>query len=1048
MINANFMAIIITSALLALIAIVSCGGGGSAKLSSTQSYLYSKQAIDIRSDIDKYTPPADVDADLFALLSNKLIEDFEAIQKGRIVSAPADEIQYLSGSYIDNGNGTFTFAWDYYNIGDYDLSGEVAVPDITPIANYYLNSTTDGEDDRVESFIDGDATGEIGISDITPIANNYLVTYGTVSGFFHAPPENTLTHDEFLAAGMFAVRGGFTQQTGDKVFIIDEDTESDTYGQLRMTLQANQIPTSAGEYYYVIRDKSDPPKFVSSIQFIVGNPGPPVISEVTPLVGGVGAETQFAATVTQGLPPFTYAWDFGGGAVPNESTELTPIVTLGDEGQYNCTITVTNDDGEDVFDFVLEVVSVPIITGVTPTDFFEWTESTVTANVVGVGPFTYEWNFGGGADPNVSLDESPVFTAGAPGQFDASVSVTNSFGTSVYDWTMTVIDRKPQVLSVSPLTGIENERIQIAANVNGQAPLDYLWNFGGAATSNTSTYESPMITLTTAGRYNCSLTVSNTYGNHVFPFDFEVILGTPKISAVSPLSGVAGAQLSPIATVTGMQPLQYSWNFGGGANPNQTTEPNPTITLSSTSGDYSGSLTVINPLGEDAFPFTLVVQEVPTPPEVLSVTPTTGDSGSQITLTADVLGSYPRFYSWEFDTGANPNTSTSESPTVTLRDPGTYKAWVTLSNSLGDFKYNFDLVVLPIAGQWTNELIDGGSGLQVGMYTDLVMLPTGEPFIAYQAALSISNYVAKTAVLRESGWDIQVLDNMNDGLGGYNIDVELDTNGNPVIAYEYRSDSDNTYYNDLKVAWWNDTSYDFSTVDSDGAGDVQSAKNIALDFATSGKGLLAHWQMAGQHDPHDIRSVIWNGTNWTGEKIGQDAWEVCGMLDGSENPIVACTFDTTFDLRWYDGSAWQPTTLLTDTGNNISNLSMALAPDNNPSIAWYDYRGGDLFFSKWDGSTWNTEVAESWNDVGTHNSLAYSPEGKPYISFFNSTREWLQVTRKEGTTWVTSNVDKGGRTGERVGKFSALAFASDGKPRIAYWQYTTGKFGIRYAILH
>ena len=665
-----------------------------------------------------------------------------------------------------------------------------------------------------------------------------------------------------------------------------------------------------------------------------------------------------------------------------------------------------------------------------------------------LAPLLTNGAFGGGADPDTSTEEFPVFTCGAPGEYEATVTVTNAFGSTDYDWTMTVQERKPEVLSVLPLSGYTGERIQMVADVIGLAPMNYAWNFGGAATINTSTTESPMITLAGAGSYACTLDVSNGFGNYSFPFEFEVTEGLPEISDIAPLYGITGSQLSPVATVTGMQPLQYSWNFGGGAEPNLTTEANPTITLSTTDGDYSGSLTVLNTVGEDTYPFTLVVQEIPTAPEILSVTPTSGDSGSEITLVADVTGSYPRFYSWDFDTGADPNTSTSASPTVTLEDPGTYKASVTLTNSVGSDTYDFDLVVLPIAGQWTSELIDGGTGLQCGMYIDMVFLPTGEPFIAYQAQVSTTNYIAKLAILHETGWEVQDLDTMDGGLGGYNINVTLDSSGNQVIGYEYRNDGALTFYNDLKLAWWNGASYDFSTVDSDGAGDLQCAKNVSLDFGSSGKGFIAHWQMAGQNDPHDIRSVIWDGSNWAGEKIGENAWEVRGILDSNENPLIACTFDTTFELKWYDGSAWQPTTMLTDTGNNISNISMALAPDNYPAIAWYDYRGGDLYFSKWDGTTWNTEVAEDWNDVGTYNCLAYSPDGKPYISFYNGTKDWLQITRKEGSTWITSNVDKGGREGELVGKFSALAFAPDGLPRIAYWQFTPMNFGIRYAVLH
>lgn len=61
-----------------------------------------------------------------------------------------------------------TLTWTEKNLGDYDNSGEVGIPDITPIAlNYLRNSGT------IMELVDGDKSGEVGISDITPIALNY-----------------------------------------------------------------------------------------------------------------------------------------------------------------------------------------------------------------------------------------------------------------------------------------------------------------------------------------------------------------------------------------------------------------------------------------------------------------------------------------------------------------------------------------------------------------------------------------------------------------------------------------------------------------------------------------------------------------------------------------------------------------------------------------------------------------------------------------------------------------------------------------------------------
>lgn len=81
----------------------------------------------------------------------------------RIKDSPAGELEY------DAINGVLR--WTYVNAGDYDLSGEVGIPDITPIALHYEKLVSEG--DPLVAWIDGDGNGEVGISDITVIALNY-----------------------------------------------------------------------------------------------------------------------------------------------------------------------------------------------------------------------------------------------------------------------------------------------------------------------------------------------------------------------------------------------------------------------------------------------------------------------------------------------------------------------------------------------------------------------------------------------------------------------------------------------------------------------------------------------------------------------------------------------------------------------------------------------------------------------------------------------------------------------------------------------------------
>lgn len=69
---------------------------------------------------------------------------------------------------------TGKLSWRYTLTGDYDLSGEVGISDITPIALNYGAVVGDGVgDDDLEAWIDGDGDGVIGVPDVTVIARNF-----------------------------------------------------------------------------------------------------------------------------------------------------------------------------------------------------------------------------------------------------------------------------------------------------------------------------------------------------------------------------------------------------------------------------------------------------------------------------------------------------------------------------------------------------------------------------------------------------------------------------------------------------------------------------------------------------------------------------------------------------------------------------------------------------------------------------------------------------------------------------------------------------------
>ena len=230
-------------------------------------------------------------------------------------------------SINDNGGGTYTLSWHYRNLGDYDQNGVVALEDIYPLAEHFGEAWLEGEEDTLAAVIDGSGNGSIGIEDVTPIARNFQ-----------------LEVDHYTIEGADAQDGLW-----DPVCEVAQNTGT---GDGRLEY-ATIIQSPAALWHRVV---------AYDAEGIAGEPSgavlrpsnEPIIYEVTPTEGYQHEECTFTATVT-GAEPLTYAWDFGGGANPDTSYDISPTVTLSDAGEYEASLTVTNAYGEASFPFTLTV---------------------------------------------------------------------------------------------------------------------------------------------------------------------------------------------------------------------------------------------------------------------------------------------------------------------------------------------------------------------------------------------------------------------------------------------------------------------------------------------------------------------------------------------------------------------------------------------------------------------------------------------------------------------------------------------------------------------
>jgi len=170
---------------------------------------------------------------------------------------------------------------------------------------------------------------------------------------------------------------------------------------------------------------------------------PPSADDVNPKTGESGATVQFTPTLS-GTPPDTYSWDFGGGATPDTPTDPSPSVTLGAVGSYSASLTVTNANGSDTFDFTLEVTDpadAPDIQNVTPNTASQGTfvDLKLDMNPAAGTATSWLWEFDPDGDSSLALDgtltsteESPHIKVNEAGIYEVRVTATNASGSDTF----------------------------------------------------------------------------------------------------------------------------------------------------------------------------------------------------------------------------------------------------------------------------------------------------------------------------------------------------------------------------------------------------------------------------------------------------------------------------------------------------------------------------------------------------------------------------------------------------------------------------------------
>lgn len=431
--------------------------------------------------------------------------------------------------------------------------------------------------------------------------------------------------------------------------------------------------------------------------------GPLVIVIDSPAAGQTlyeGESAVFSGSVSGGIPPYVYDWDFPGSA-GRSGVEDPGEVTFSSAGKYEILFTVQDSTGlEATASTIIEIVAdtSPVVKIDSPgseTVILEGLSITFAATVSdGNPPLAYEWDFGDLRSPSHKEDPGKIAFPEA-GSYPVQLTVRDSDGDSNSASVSIVVEKNiPKTAITSPKQDIniyQGEAVQFACSIkDGNPPLRHTWDFGGGA-ENTALKDPGKVIFKTPGVYQATLNVYDVNNDSATDSRTITVIEDKKPHAhiVSPEADVFilhGRSVEFLGEAQGgNEPLSINWDFGGAAEGSSMMDPGKV--LFSSPGIYRVTLNVTDANNDTISDSRKITVIEDTEPVVSIESPCDGITITEkdsLAFSADVKkGNSPLSYQWDFS-GAHARISEKEPGMIQLNTVGTFRVRFIATDSDND----------------------------------------------------------------------------------------------------------------------------------------------------------------------------------------------------------------------------------------------------------------------------------------------------------------------------------------------------------------------------
>jgi len=440
----------------------------------------------------------------------------------------------------------------------------------------------------------------------------------------------------------------------------------------------------------------------------------------------------------------------------------------------------------------------------------------------------------------------------------------------------------------------------------------------------------------------------------------------PVITGVSPRHGIEGESITIGSYLKGAaqagkgtsELLSWSWDFGGGATPNTSTDVAPAITLGNP-GVYYCTAIASGLAGDCEHEFLLTVNELGTVWDI-EAAENAGMGGGPTSLALDSSVDERAYIGWV--------DSAQENLCIT-RFTGT--AWLTEQLHTDVSESGFSQTGLALDSEDNPHLAYiKGANIQVDRYfsnlwyTDPVhgaILP-GQHW--YEApSLAIDSSGIQHVIWHETHWD--------------------DDWASDAVLYS-REDG---------IHWTTPV----PVAESGGLMDIDTIlASHPLRLAADAPRVC---YFDGQF-PSTVSYASRNGS-WSAEEVktGVDPVVISMVIDPATGYPHVAYVDKPAEMvpgelvyTHFDGAQWQET-ILSGAGDVGTYASIALDLAGGPRICYYAALSHDLAWAFYDGSNWQLQVIDQHGDVGKYCSMATGADGRAHISYYDATLGFIKYAQ-------------------------------------------------------